>query len=96
MSRLISELPHSIKITARNYKISNHIEDDVDSLAEAFIWNKTKEGHDIWSEINKSNYQPFYDFHSTKQKLTPKEWCKNKGYNEYHVMIIEQYLNDTQ
>jgi hypothetical protein len=28
------------------------------------------------------------------KQITPKQWCEEKGYNEYHVMIIEQYLND--
>lgn len=92
MSRLISELPENIRKIAMQYQHK----DGEDALIYSFSWGKTKEGHDIWNAVYRNNYQPFYDFYSTKQKLTPKEWCKEKGYNEYHVMIIEQYLNDAQ
>jgi hypothetical protein len=89
MSRLISELPYDIKLKAMRYSnVPNE-----DELAASFVWDKTNEGHDVWSEIYKGNYQPFYNYYSMKQ-TTPKQWCKEKGYNEYHVMIIEQYLND--
>ena len=95
MSRLISELPYEIKLKAMKYS-------DVpseDDLASSFIWDKTDEGYDVWSEIYKGNYQSFYSFHDMKyptpEKITPKQWCEEKGYNEYHVMIIEQYLKDT-
>ena len=90
MSRLISELPYEIKLKAMKYS-------DVpgeDDLAASFLWDKTDEGYDIWSEIYKGNYQSFYNYYSMKQP-TPKQWCEEKGYNEYHVMIIEQYLKDT-
>jgi hypothetical protein len=90
MSKLISELPHSIKITAMRY--SNMPNED--DLAASFVWEETNEGNDVWNEIYKGNYDPFYDYHITKQKLTPKQWCEEKGYNKYHVMIIEQYMND--
>jgi hypothetical protein len=89
MSKLISELPEDIEIEAMRYS-----EPDEDDLAASFIWNETKEGWDVWNAVYRSNYQPFYDFYNKKQKLTPKQWCEEKGYNEYHVMIIEQYLND--
>lgn len=89
MGRLISKLPNEIKLKAMEYS-------DVpgeDDLSGAFYWGETNEGYDIWNKIYKGNYQPFYDFH--KQQITPKQWCEEKGYNEYHVMIIEQYLKDT-
>jgi len=89
MSRLISELPYEIKLKAMKY--SNAPGED--ELAASFVWNTTNEGHDIWEEIYKGNYQPFYNYYSMKQ-ITPKQWCKEKGYNEYYVMIIKQYLND--
>lgn len=90
MSRLISELPYEIKIKAMIY---SNVPDE-DNLSSAFIWDKTNEGWDVWNEIYyKDNYQLFYDHYNIKP-LTPKQWCKEKGYNEYHVMIIEQYLND--
>jgi hypothetical protein len=89
MSRLISELPYEIKLKAMKYSNAPG-EDD---LAASFIWDKTNEGYDIWDKIYKGNYQPFYDFY--KQQITPKQWCEEKGYNEYYVMIIEQYLKDT-
>lgn len=88
MSRLISELPYEIKMKAMRYS-----KPDEDDLAASFVWDKTNEGWDVWNEIYKGNYQLFYNHYSMKQ-LTPKQWCKEKGYNEYHVMIIEQYLND--
>jgi hypothetical protein len=95
MSRLISELPYEIKLKAMKYS-------DVpseDDLASSFVWDKTDEGYDMWSEIYKGDYQSFYDYYNMKyptpEKITPKQWCEEKGYNEYYVMIIEQYLKDT-
>ena len=93
MSRLISELPYEIKLKAMEY--SNAPGED--NLAASFIWGTTDEGHDIWEGIyNKGDYQSFYSFHDMKypKQITPKQWWEEKGYNEYHVMIIEQYLND--
>ena len=93
MSRLISELPEDIKMISFEYQNSGNTE--TDELLFAFEWANTNEGYHIWNDVYYGNYQPFYDFHKMKQ-LTPKDWCKEKGYNEYHVMIIEQYLNDTK
>jgi hypothetical protein len=89
MSRLISKLPDEIKMIALDYSITK-----TNDLVCAFDWSETREGWEIWDEVHNSNYQPFYDYHSIKSKPTPKQWCEEKGYNEYHVMIIEQYLND--
>ena len=89
MSKLISRLPNDIKMIALDYSGTK-----TNELVCAFDWSETREGWRIWDEVHNSNYQPFHDFHNTKQKITPKQWCEEKGYNEYHVMIIEQYLND--
>ena len=90
MSKLISELPNDIKMIALGYSDTK-----TNELVCAFDWSETREGWGIWDEVHNSNYQPFYDFYNmNKQELTPKQWCEEKGYNEYHVMIIEQYLND--
>lgn len=88
MSKLISELPEVIRLRALECQIneSNYLSCD-------FNWNKTKEGYIIWNEVHKSNYQPFYDFHNIKQSNV-KQWCKEKSYNEYFVMIIEEYLKE--
>lgn len=92
----ISELPEEIKKIA----IERTTEKQEDSLLSAFIWDDTPEGQDVWEDVNRGIYKTFYDFHTIKEenkiKLTPEEWCKEKGYNEYYVMIIEQYLNDIQ
>lgn len=99
MSKLISELPNDIKMIALDYSDTK-----TDDLVCAFDWSETREGWEVWDEVHNSNYQPFYNFHNiddfydmeerNEMKLTPKQWCEEKGYNEYHVMIIEQYLND--
>lgn len=92
MSRLISELPYEIKLKAKQYQYNSK-----NDLSKAFIWGKTDEGFSIWEGIyNRDDYQSFYNFHDTKypKQITPKQWCEEKGYNEYHVMIIEQYLKD--
>jgi hypothetical protein len=88
MSKLISKLPNEIKKKALNYNVTK-----TNDLVCAFDWSETREGWEIWNEIYKGNYDPFYNYYSMKQ-TTPKQWCEEKGYNEYHVMIIEQYLND--
>lgn len=92
----ISKLPEEIKKIA----IERTTEKQEDSLLSAFIWEDTPEGHDVWEDVNRGIYKTFYDFYNIKEgnkiKLTPEKWCKEKGYNEYYVMIIEQYLNDIQ
>lgn len=96
MNKLISELPEEIKKIALKRRCAEKEE----LLVSAFSWDDTPEGHKVWENVNRGDYQPFYDFYNIKEenkiKLTPEEWCKEKGYNEYYVMIIEQYLNDIQ
>lgn len=91
MSNLISQLPEDIKKVALEYQ--RNISDNNSDYVSSLDWSKTKEGYNIWRDISKSNYKQFYDFHA-KQKQTPEDWCKSKGYNEYFVMIIKQYLED--
>lgn len=97
MSNLISQLPEDIKKVALEYQRNETkgiiYSKETDILQFAFEWSETKEKENIWNDVNNSNYQPFYDFHA-KQKQTPEDWCKAKGYNEYFVMIIKQYLED--
>ena len=96
MNKLISELPEEIKKIA----LKRRCAEKEDLLISAFSWDDTPEGHKVWEDVNNGNYQSFYYFYDIKEKnkqqLTPEEWCKEKGYNEYYVMIIEQYLNDIQ
>jgi len=103
MSKLISELPEVIKLRAlecqRNEMdgIYNKITNE---LVFAFCWHDTKEGANIWNEVNKSNYELFYKFHEkipiNNNTSNVQQWCKDKGYNDYYVMIIEQYLNENK
>lgn len=36
-------------------------------ISEMFVWKKTPEGHDIWDNVDKGDYQPFYDFHKAQK-----------------------------
>ena len=99
MNKLINELPEEIKKIA----LKRRCAEKEDLLISAFSWDDTPEGHKVWENVNRGDYQSFYNFYDfytikeeNKQQLTPEEWCKEKGYNEYHIMIIEQYLNDIQ
>ena len=96
MNKLISELPEEIKKIALKRRCAEKEE----LLVSAFAWSNTPEGHDIWEDVNRGDYQSFYDFYTIKEenkiKLTPEEWCEEKGYNKYYSMIINQYLTDIQ
>lgn len=67
MSALISKLPEEIRIVAEKYR-AEHSEgfpdDKTDSLIDAFDWSNTKEGFDIWDDIDENKYESFYEFHN--------------------------------
>ena len=91
--KYISELPEKIKKIAVERK---SVEEE-NLLVCAFSWSDTPEGQNVWEDVNRGDYQSFYDFYSKdKQELTPEEWCEEKGYNKYYSMIINQYLTDMQ
>ena len=59
---LISQLPEGIRKIAEE-----RITDDSDELSEAFEWDFTPEGFEIWNQANDENFTPFYEFHNIKQ-----------------------------
>jgi hypothetical protein len=90
MSKLISTLPQPIReIAEQRRKYGNE-----DNLSVAFTWYNTPEGHNIWSEVEGGNYQPFYDFHNIIDPSIITQEILAKAANEAHLKAKEYtYMN---
>lgn len=68
---------HPLEIQNRVKEISNHYDERV-ALHAQFIWQDTEEGHKFWSEIDKGNYDVFYDVYGKEKcvcdKMFMDEW----------------------
>jgi hypothetical protein len=58
MSNVITRLPPFIQKIVKKRSTT-----PAPYLSSAFLWKKTIEGFDIWSDVMDDNYQPFYEFH---------------------------------
>ena len=64
MSKLIKDLPKWVQEIVFERRIEYGEQPDYDIfICEAFLFEDTKEGLDIWQETNEGNYQPLADFH---------------------------------
>ena len=55
----------------------------------SFIWEKTKEGEDIWINVDEGNFAPFYEFH----KIAP-EYSENNLPNQYDEVEVRDYQTE--
>jgi hypothetical protein len=89
MSRVISTLPQPIREIAEQRRTN-----DTGGLIRAFTWAKTPEGLDIWEEVERGNYQPFYDFHKIIDPSIITQEILAKAANEAHLKTKEYtYMN---
>jgi hypothetical protein len=59
---------------------------------ELFGWDSTEEGFKFWNEINRGNFQPYYDKYEPTNK--PKEFTY-KNFEEGDYVIVTEFQGDT-
>ena len=90
MSRVISTLPQPIREIAEQRRTFKYR----DELLYSFTWSITPEGLDIWGEVERGNYQPFYDFHNIIDPSIITQEILAKAANEAHLKASEYtYMN---
>ena len=89
MSKLISTLPQAIREIAEQRRTK-----DTGVLNSAFSWGETPEDWDIWEQVSKGNYKPFYDFHNIIDPSIITQEILAKAANEAHLKASEYtYMN---
>ncbi len=66
---LVKDLPEDIQKRVNELYPVNENLDDI-PLSNCFIYRETIEGENIWREVNRGNYEPYYEFH---RKLNDKK-----------------------